>query len=127
MQMTVTRQSSPRYDQRARVAVRLLRQLNKDELAQVVTLMPELHSVAAATPRESTPDYWRRVLREERGGYQPTLDGDFLEGMTYRQYFALPETEQDALWDRVFGTAAWEIEDFEEVDVRDDSPTVAAR
>ncbi len=66
---------------------------------------------------ESTPDYWRRVLREERGGYQPTLDGEFLERMTYRQYFALPETEQDALWDRVFGTAAWGIEDFEEVEV----------
>jgi hypothetical protein len=53
--------------------------------------------------RESTLAYWRRVLREERGGYQPALDEEFLEGMTYRQYFALSETEQDALWDRVFG------------------------
>ena len=90
-------------DQRARAAVQLLRRLTRAELAQVVKLMPELNSLPAVTEvAESTKDYWRRVLREERGGYQPTLDDEFLEGLTYRDYFAMSEAEQNAFWNKLF-------------------------
>ena len=65
------------------------------------------------------------MLHEERGGYQLTLDDKFLEGLTYREYFALPEAEQNTFWDKIFKEDAWEIEDFEEVDVRPDIAVAA--
>ncbi len=62
--------------------------------------MPELQSFAtAALEREPTDDYWRRILREERGGYQPSLDDPFLDGLTYRGYFALSDAEQNSFWE----------------------------
>jgi hypothetical protein len=119
--MTISEQPMPVSDRRARAAVRLLRRLTTTELAQVIALVPELRSLTVESPaHESTQDYWRRVLREERSGYQPALDDEFLAGLTYREYFALSETEQDAFWDRVFSAEVWEIEDFEEVDARPD-------
>jgi len=114
-------------DWRAKAAVQLLRRLTTDELLQVVRLMPELQSLAAKpSVDKSTEDYWRRALREERGGYQPSLDDVFLEGVTYREYFALSEAEQDAFWDKLFSNETWRIGDFEEVNVNPNI-SVAAR
>ena len=124
--MTVSMQSVLAGDRRAMAAVRLLRRLTRVELVQVVTLMPELRALPAQMPfHESLEEYWRRVLHEERGGYQLTLDDKFLEGLTYREYFALPEAEQNTFWDKIFKEDAWEIEDFEEVDVRPDIAVAA--
>jgi hypothetical protein len=109
--MTNSQHSSFLSDRRARAAVRLLRRLTRAELAQVIALMPELRSFPAPIPpRESAEDYWRRALYEERGDYQPTLDFEFLDGMTYREYFALSEAEQDAFWDKIFLEEAWEAD-----------------
>jgi hypothetical protein len=36
------------------------------------------------------------------GGKLPSLQDEFLEGLTYQAYFALPEASQDALWERIF-------------------------
>jgi len=36
------------------------------------------------------------------GGKPPSLQDEFLEGLTYQAYFALPEASQDALWERIF-------------------------
>ena len=108
-------------EQRARAAVQLLRRLTRAELAQVVKLMPELRSLPAVTEEaEVTKDYWRRVLREERGGYQPTLDDEFLEGLTYRDYFAMSEAEQNAFWNRMFAEETRKDKEPEEIDVRPD-------
>ncbi|MBI4769361.1 MAG: hypothetical protein HY784_02835 [Chloroflexi bacterium] len=105
-------------DRRARAAVQLLRRLTPPELQQVVALMPELRRLSAETDRrQSAADYWRRVLNEERGGYHPSLNDQFLIGLTYREYFALSETEQDDFWERMFAEEVWEIEDFEDVNV----------
>ena len=101
--MTVSHQPLPPNGQRAVAAVRLLRRLSPSELAQVTVLMPELQAHATATlEREPTDDYWRRILREERGGYQPSLDDPFLDGLTYRGYFALSDAEQDSFWEKIF-------------------------
>lgn len=119
--MAISNLSPHSGSRRAQAAVRLLRRLTRDELSQVLTLMPELSALPTPTPlREATPQYWRRVLREERGDYHPGLDDEFLGGLTYRDYFACSAAEQDAFWDRIFQEHAWEIEDFEEVDVRPD-------
>ena len=108
-------------DQRARAAVQLLRRLTRAELAQVVKLMPELSSLPpVAEEAESTKDYWRRALREERGGYQPTLDDEFLEGLTYRDYFAMSEAEQNSFWNKLFAKEARLDKEPEETDVRPD-------
>ncbi len=84
--MTVSEEQTSTSDRRIRAAVRLLRRLTTNELAQVIALMPELRSLTAEAPRrESTEDYWRRVLREERGGYHPSLDDEFLDGLTWSE------------------------------------------
>jgi hypothetical protein len=83
--------------------------------------MPELRVSPPQTSPESTPQYWQRVLREERGDYHPSLNDEFLDGLTYNRYFALSAAEQDAFWDNIFLAHAWKIEDFEEIDARPDT------
>lgn len=101
--MTASEQQTSISGRRVTATVRLLRTLTTTELSQVIELMPELRSLSTeAPPRESTEDYWLRVLREERGGYHPSLDDEFLDGLTYREYFALSEPAQDAFWDKIF-------------------------
>lgn len=116
--MAISNLSLRSSDRRAQAAVRLLRRLTRNELSQVLALMPELNALPTQTPlRETTPQYWRRVLLEEHGDYHPGQDDPFLDRLTYGNYFALSAAEQDMFWDRLFQNNAWEIEDFEEVGV----------
>ncbi len=113
----VTPETSP-TNQHAQAAVRLLRRLTSEELKQVVTLMPELRSLTTNETELPIADYWRQVLKEEGPGYQPALDDEFVDGLTYRAYFALSVAEQYAVWDTLFAEDARAIETVEETDVR---------
>jgi hypothetical protein len=42
-----------------------------------------------------------RAAMDLTGGKLPSVQDEFLEGMTYRSYFALPEASQDTLWGRI--------------------------
>ena len=72
-----------------------------EEIAEVVA-----HFRARMRARETAP---------------PSLDDEFIGGLTYREYFALSEEEEKALWDEVFADEAMEIEDFSEVEVAPDA------
>lgn len=75
--MAVPNLSPHAGSQRALAAVRLLRRFARDELSQVLTLMPELRALAAQDPlQKSALQYWQRVLHEERGDYHPGLDNE---------------------------------------------------
>jgi hypothetical protein len=51
----------------------------------------------------------------------PSLHDEFTGGLTYKEYFALSEEEEKAVWDEVFADEAMEIEDFTEVEVAPDA------
>jgi hypothetical protein len=64
--------------------------------------------------------YFRARMRA-RETAPPSLDDEFIGGLTYKEYFALSEEEEKALWDEVFADEAMEIEDFSEVEVAPDA------
>ena len=87
----------PSYVQRL---ASVMRRLKPDELRQLVALVPELQPVL--------PDH---IVREEQSAVAyfrqaasrlPSPEDEFINGLSYAAYFALPPSEQDALWDRIF-------------------------
>lgn len=99
----------------ARVYDRL--QANKISLttirqAVIKTLEELAEKPHARKPRagETTNEYFRRIILERRGGVLPSPDEPFLKGMTRAQYFALSDSERDALWKK------WDREAWDEID-----------
>lgn len=83
----------------------VLRRLTPMELNQLVRLVPELRRADSAETLAAEQEaiaYFRRAAMDLTGGKLPSVQDEFLEGMTYRSYFALPEASQDALWERIF-------------------------
>jgi len=64
--------------------------------------------------------HFRATVRAQETA-SPSLDDEFIGGLTYREYFALSEEEEKALWDGVFAYEAMEIKDFSEVEVASDA------
>lgn len=64
--------------------------------------------------------YFRARMRA-RETAPPSLDDEFIGGLTYSEYFALSEEEEKALWDDVFADEAMEVEDFTELEVAPDA------
>jgi hypothetical protein len=50
----------------------------------------------------------------------PSLDDPFIAGLTYRQYFALPDDEADALWEKLEAEAP-SLEELPVIEVRSDA------
>lgn len=59
---------------------------------------------------ETANEYFRRIILERRGGVSPSPDEPFLKGMTRAEYFALSDSERDALWKK------WDKEAWDEID-----------
>jgi hypothetical protein len=98
-------------------------------MSQLVQLVPELERARSPwvieEEREATA-YFRRAALEMTGGTLPSLQDEFIEGLTYEAYFALPEVEQDALWERIFAEEETGFYDLEERDAQPGA-RVAAR
>ena len=125
--MTVSREMRvPPYVQRLS---QVLRRLTPVELNQLVRLVPELQRAGSAETLETEQEaiaYFRRAAIDLTGGKLPSVQDEFLEGMTYRSYFALPEASQDALWERILAEEKTGPYDLEEHDARPGA-RVAAR
>ncbi|OIO93979.1 MAG: hypothetical protein AUK03_07435 [Anaerolineae bacterium CG2_30_64_16] len=107
----------------------VLRRLTPVELNQLVRLVPELQRAGSAetlVAEQEAIAYFRGAAMVLTGGKLPSPQDEFLEGMTYRSYFALPEASQDALWERIFAEEKTGPYDLEEHDARPDA-RVAAR
>ncbi|MBM4460172.1 MAG: hypothetical protein FJ011_20815 [Chloroflexi bacterium] len=107
----------------------VLRRLTPVELNQLVRLTPELPRASSAETLEAEQEaiaYYRRAAMDLTGGKLPSLQDEFLEGLTYQAYFALPEASQDALWERIFAEEKTGPYDLEEHDARSGA-RVAAR
>jgi len=102
----------------------VVRRLRPDEMRQLVELVPELKRVEP-----------ERVAREEQAAIAyfrqaasalPSLQDEFIDGLSYEAYFALPAAEQDAIWDRIFAENPAGAHDLREHDARPNA-RVAAR
>ncbi len=110
--------------QRVRKVAEVLRLFTREELVQLVSLVPQIREVQPLPEMEeaaSAAEYFRRELLTRRGGEPPSLDEAFIGGLTYGEYLALSEEEETAFWDRLFTQEKMEIDDFEEHDVKPDA------
>jgi len=95
---------------------RIVNRLNRRELTQLVALVPALREVQPEAEEELVA-HFRRLGLEQRGGRPASLDDAFIGGLTYAEYFALSEAEQDVIWDELFAEAAIDMESMSEADV----------
>jgi hypothetical protein len=69
-------------------------------MRQLVELVPELKRVEperVAHEEQAAVAYFRQAV-----GSLPSLQDEFIDGLSYAAYFALPAAEQDAIWERIF-------------------------
>jgi len=105
--------------QRVKKVAKVLQLFTPEELAQLVGLVPQLQEIEPIREMEdSAAEYFRRELLARRGGKPPASDEPFIGGLTYGEYLALSEEEEDVFWNKLFTEEAMEIDDFEEHDVR---------
>jgi hypothetical protein len=98
----------------------ILHQFSREELAQLIALVPDLEEVkpAGIPEGETATAYFRRLATGMRGGIAHSPHDEFLGGLTYEEYLALSEEEEEALWNRLFAEGEMDIEDFEEHEVK---------
>ena len=82
-----------------------MRRLHREEVVQLVTLVPVLQEVKPTPVRikKDTVDISLQQLAQEiseKGS--PSLHDEFLFGLTYEDYFHLSDGEAEALWDKAF-------------------------
>jgi hypothetical protein len=80
----------------------LIRRLEPQERSQLGQLLPPDVTSSTAVSEEALAEavaYFQDKAR--RRATLPSLDDPFIAGLTYRQYFALPDDEADALWEEL--------------------------
>jgi hypothetical protein len=68
-------------------------------------------------------------MRESMAAYatgDASLDDELIDGLTYREYFALSDEEREEVWDEAFSDLAMDIDDYSELEVPPDA-VLAAR
>ena len=76
---------------RVRKVADVVRRLSREEMAQLIELVPELREIKPVSERREEADaveYFRQLALEMSGGVTPSLQDEFLEGLTYEEYFA---------------------------------------
>ncbi len=103
---------------RVRKVAQVIRSFNDAEIAQLVDLVPKLERrQSLAMVRESA----ERYFRDQLAGQPSDSDEQFIGGLTYGEYLALSETEENAFWDALFADEAMSIDEYEEIDVKRDA------
>ncbi len=95
---------------------RILQRFSQEELRQLVQVVPALREVWPEA-EDALVAHFRRLGLEQREGQPASPDDPFIGGLTYAEFFALSEAEQDALWERLFAETAVDMESMPEVDV----------
>ena len=110
--MQITSVMSPRV----LAVARLVRRFSHDELAHLVELVPALTEAQHQADAELLT-HFRQLGIEQRGGQSAQPTDPFIGGLTYAQYFALSEAEQDAIWEQLFVEASLAEESMSELDI----------
>jgi hypothetical protein len=105
---------------RVKQAATLIQRFTFEELRQLAALVPELELAEREKQlTEAAQAYYHRELEQLQEAYPPLGDDEsFVGGLTVSEYFALPEEEQERLWNAEF---AMDIDDFEEHEVHPDA------
>ncbi len=108
--MTVT--ISPRVQAVAQV----MQRFTISELNQLVALVPALQDLQPVTD-DPLITYFRTLGQAQRKGQITKADDKFIEGLSYTQYFALSEAEQDAIWEQIFAESTIDMEAISEIEL----------
>ncbi len=106
--------------QRVEKVARVVQLFTSDELAQLVSLVPQLQDVEPLAEGEAAR-YFQRELLSRRGGALPKPEDAFIGGLTYGEYLALSEEDEAVFWDGLFQADELEIDDLQEQDVQSDA------
>lgn len=92
-----------------------------DDLKRLETLEERERASYVPAPQEVVDmlDYFRERMRALETE-PPSPDGEFVGGLTYREYFALSDAEAEALWNEL-AAGAPRLEDLPEIEVRPDA------
>jgi hypothetical protein len=104
----------------------LIRRLEPQERSQLGQLLPPDVTSPSVVSKEALAEavaYFQDKAR--RRATSPSLDDPFIAGLTYRQYFALPDDEADALWEELEAEAP-SLEELPVVEACQFARTVAA-
>jgi hypothetical protein len=107
---------SPSTSPRVAAVADLLKRFSRQELSQLVSMVPKLRDLQ----RDDALDvaaHFRQLGQEQQAGRPVDLNDPFIGALTYAQYFALSEAEQDALWEQLFHEGSVDIEAMPEEDV----------
>lgn len=108
--------------QRVRKVAKVIRLFTREELAQLVGLVPQLRDIEPIKElKEPAAEYFQSELLARRGGEPPAQDEPFIGGLTYGEYLALSEEEETAFWDELFAEEEMDVDEYEEHDVRSDA------
>jgi hypothetical protein len=102
----------------------LVRRLSREEVAHLLVLVPVLREVEPLpilTDRDEVITYFRQMAQEISGGITPSLHDKFLFGLTYEEYFNLPDEETEALWTRAFAEESARLDREPEREARPDA------
>jgi hypothetical protein len=94
--------------QRVQQVAYLVQRLNRDEIRQLIRLVPQLRDEPRGIPEEGAEsDELVLWVREQMAPYaaetHATRDDDpFLGGMTVGEYFALPDQERERIWGELY-------------------------
>ena len=110
----------------------IIKQMSQTEIERLFDLVPNLHSRSYVNGASAAPARRTRTQEEieasvatvqaelmEKLNYQ-RISGDepFLDGLTFNEYLALPDSEQARIWDEA---AQIDMYDLEEKEVRPDA------
>ncbi len=101
------------------MAADMLRRFSREELSQLVAMVPNLRDVPLSN-KEVVAHFRQRGLAQ-RAGREARVDDLFVGGLTYTQYFSMSEEEQDAFWQQLFAEGADDMEVMPEADVTTDA------
>ncbi len=80
--------------------MQVIKRLTPSEISELAQRLNAMQARDFALSPEAD-EFWRRQV-EAQGGPPPSLDDPFIDGLTVRQYVALSEPEQAAIWDRFY-------------------------
>jgi hypothetical protein len=98
---------------------RLVRTFNPQQMAQLVQLVPQLQTIQSQSEHYSAEQaelaaYFDQQL-EAFSEYPPMQDdAPFICGLSVKEFFTLPEAEQDRIWNEAHIEAERQLEDDEQ-------------
>ena len=107
---------------------RLIRSFNRQEKAMLLQLVPELQTIrpdeATISPEQAAlMAYFDQKMKALPAELPPVENDIFLDNLTVAEFFALPETEQERLWQEAHLIAEQEMNNHEQPVRPDALPT----